>query len=219
MVYKSVAWTRTKRYARLWLRDAVAETIAPLTDINARLNYIGVLVVLLVLLPHWQEKKQLAWFTGTYDALEAIVYSIPLFFLLNLFFAIFRIQKKEKQLGSWFGPRFIYHKPQQLLTVLVDEKDNGKSFIFDIKDAEDNAIISYAIETDRTDKRVKVELAWPNGEKLIDSGNPMNFTKGSVRLTKSRTMAIITNIEPCSTVTTVRVFMTGWEIGRGDGKG
>jgi hypothetical protein len=53
----------------------------------------------------------------------------------------------------------------------------------------------------------------------MDFGAPMNLPKGSFRLPESRKMSLLTNVEPQSTVTTVRVFMTGWEVGKGDGRG
>lgn len=197
----------------MWLRDAIAETVAPLTDGNARLNYLAVLVVLFLLSPEWTSDKRLSWFAGELDAVIAIILSIPLFFLLNLVFGFFRVRKQELALGGWFGSRFIYHEPQRLFTALVDEKDNGKVFPFEIQDVENGALVSYAIETGRTDGRVKVELAWPGGQRPMDFGAPMNFPKGSFRLPTSRKMSLLTHVEPQSTATTVRVFMTGWELG------
>lgn len=219
MERRTVIWTRTKRYARLWLWDAMAETLAPLTNRNARLNYLAVLVVLLLVSPEWGPDKRLSWFASKVNAVEAIALSVPLFFFLNLALGIFRIRKQERELGRWFGPRFVYHEPQLLLTVLVDETDNGRVIPFEIKDAENGALVSYVIETDRTDKRAKVELAWPNGHRIMGFGMPMNLPKGSFRLPKCRKMSLLTHVEPESTVTTVRVFMTGWEVGKGDGRG
>lgn len=218
MIQRIVMWTRTKRYLRLWLRDGINETIAPLTDGNARLNYIAVLIVLLLLSAERGADKQLSTLITTIEGIETALYSVPLFFLLNLLFAIFRVRKNEKRLGEWFGTRFIYHHPIRLVTALVDESDNGKPLKFAIEDAEDNALVSYAIETDRTDSRAKVELAWPGGQRPMDLGVPMNLPKGSFRLPKSREMTLLTHVEPQSTVTTARVFMTGWEVGKGDGR-
>jgi len=215
MVDRLVIWTRTKRYARLWLCDAIAETVAPLTDTNARLNYIGVLILVLLLSPQRGPDKQLSSLVTSLEGLETAVYSIPVFFVLNLVFAVFRVRKKERELGEWFGPRFVYHQPRRLATALVDESDNGKPLRFGVDDAEDGALVSYAIETDRTDSRAKVELAWPGGQRPMDFGVPMNLPKGSFRLPESREMSLLAYVDPQSTVTTVRVFMTGWEVGKG----
>lgn len=142
-----------------------------------------------------------------------------MFFLLNLVFAAFRVRRQEHDQGNWFGTRFIYHEPVRLFTALVDERDNGKVLKFPLADAEDGTLVSYVIETDRSDNRIRVELAWPRGQRAIDFGVPMNLPRGSFRLPKSREMSLLTHVEPQSTVTTVRVFMTGWEVGKGDGQG
>ncbi len=219
MVQSFVVWTRTKRYLRLWVRDAFSETLAPLTDTNARLNYIGVLVVLFLISPKWAADRQSSWLTSTFEGVGVFLYSVPLFFALNLLFATFRVRKKERELGEWFGPRFIYHEPRRLHTVLVDENDNGRPFMFCVNDAEDGALVYYVIETDRADTRARVELALPGGQRLLDFGLPWNVPKGSFRLPESRNMSLLTHLEPRSTLTTVRIFMTAWEIGKGDGKG
>jgi hypothetical protein len=221
MVQSFVVWARTKRYVRLWLRDAIAQTIAPLTDTNARLNYIGVLVVLFLLSQQWSLDRLSSWVDTTFNSMEIFVYSVPVFFMLNLVFALFRVRKNEKELGEWYGSRFVYHEPRRLLTVMVDENDNDKHWSFGVEDAEGGSLVSYFIETDRTDNRAKVELAWPGGQRMISLGNrgPMNLPKGSFRLPESRRMSLLTHIEPQSTATTVRVFMTGWEVGKGDSKG
>lgn len=209
---------RARRYFRLWIRDAISETAAPLSDTSARLNYIGFLVVLFLIFPQWTLEEKATWFEASINGLIVIIYSIPLFFLANLLFSIFRVKKNEDNLGKWFGNRFIYHEPRRLLTVLVDEYDNEKPSIFPIHDAESGSLVSYVIYTDRTDNRAKVEIAWPKGHRALDFGQPMNLPKGSFRLPTERKMSLITNVEPNSTVTTVRVFMTGWELGKGDKK-
>jgi len=150
---------------------------------------------------------------------ETFLYSLPVFLMLNLFFAVFRVAKGEREKGEWFGNRFVYHHPVRLLTVLVDELDNERPIKFKIADAEDDSLVSYIIETDRMDTRIKVELAWPGGKRPMDFGGPRNSPRGSIRLPRGRAMSLLCNIEPASTVTTVRVFMTSWELGKGDGRG
>ena len=207
---------RARRYFRLWIRDAISETAAPLSDTSARLNYIGFLVVLFLIFPQWNIEEKATWIEASINGLIVILYSVPLFFIANLIFSIFRVKKNEQNLGEWFGNRFIYHEPQRLLTVLVDENDNETPKVFPIHDAETNSLVSYVIQTDRADNRAKVELAWPKGQRALDFGQPMNLPKASFRLPPERKMSLITNVESNSTVTTVRVFMTGWELGTGD---
>ncbi|WP_394171345.1 hypothetical protein [Saccharospirillum alexandrii] len=210
---------RAKRYLRLWVRDAISETVAPLSDTSARLNYIGFLVVLFLIFPQWTLEEKATWLKALINGLIVILYSIPLFFLANLIFSIFRVKKKEASLGEWFGSRFIYHEPQRVLTVLVDENDNETPIVFPIHDAESGSLVSYVIQTDRADNRAKVEIAWPKGHRALDFGQPMNLPKGSFRLPTERKMSLITNVERNSTVTTVRVFMTGWELGKDEKNG
>ncbi|WP_157954224.1 hypothetical protein [Saccharospirillum mangrovi] len=214
----NVIWVRAKRYFKQWIRDAISQTTAPLWDNNARLNYVGFLVAIFLLFPQWSADARVSWAGTTINGLTTIIYSIPLFFLANLVFSIFRIRKNEKMIGAWFGNRFIYHEPLRLLTVLVDENDNENPFVFAINDAEDDSLVSYVIKTDRIDNRAKVEIAWARGFRPMDCGKPMNIPKCSIRLPKGRKMSLITNVEPNSTVTTVRVFMTGWEVGKGGGR-
>ena len=210
---------RARRYFRLWVWDGLTQTAAPLWDTNARLNLIGVFVAVLWLGPRRGAEGEIAAAAQALQALETLLWSIPVFLVLNMFFALFRVVKREREDGSWFGPRFVYHRPRHLTTALVDERDNGRPISFQIEDAEDASLISYAIETDRTDERVKVELAWPGGQRPMDFGVPMNVPKGAFRLPKVRTMTLLCHVAPNSTATTVRVFMTGWELGKGDGRG
>lgn len=172
MADKSLVRTRTKRYVRLWLCDTASQTFAPLTDTSARLNYIGALVVLFLLFPQWRAENRWEWFTDSYDSISILVLSFPFFAVLNSIFAIFRVRKNERALGEWFGARFILHEPKRVVTALVDETDNGKPLVFEVEEAEDNALVSYVIEVDRTDNRAKVELAWPTGQRPIDFGVP-----------------------------------------------
>jgi len=44
-------FSKARRFLRLWVRDAIVETLAPLTDSNARLYYIGVVVLIFLLAP------------------------------------------------------------------------------------------------------------------------------------------------------------------------
>ena len=70
MAQSFVVWARTRRYVRLWFRDAFAQTIALLTDTNARLNYIGVFVVLFLLSHKWSLEKLSSWVGTTFDSIE-----------------------------------------------------------------------------------------------------------------------------------------------------
>ena len=211
--------SKARRYLRLWVRDAIAETLAPLTDSNARLYYIGVVVLIFLLAPRRGIEADISAKITALQGFENFLYSLPVFLLLNLFFGVFRVAKGERQKGEWFGNRFVYHQPVRLLTVLVDELDNEKPIKFKITDAEDDSLVSYIIETDRMDRRVKVELAWPGGKRPMDFGSPRDSSRGSFRLPNERAMSLLCNIEPASTVTTVRVYMTSWELGKGDGRG
>jgi hypothetical protein len=172
----------------------------------------------LLFLPEWREIEKVAWTEKTMEASKVVLYSLPIFFSLNLFLAIFRVSKKEREKGKWFGPRFIYSEPQLLATRLVDENDNDNPFEFKIIDAEINALVSYKIEIDRTDNRATVQLDCWGGKKAMVLDKPMHLPKGSFRLPQSRKMSVHTHVEPQSTLTTVRVYMTGWEIGKGDGR-
>lgn len=219
MINWFVLLMRARRYVKACIHDTFSQTMAPLTDASARLNYIGVLIVLLLLSPRGGPDKQLSFLTTALEGLETALYAVPAFLLVNLVCALFRVRANERNLGKWFGTRFIYHEPVRLATVLVDEQDNGKHLRFAIDGPEDSSLVSYIIETDRRDNRAKVELAWPNGKRPMECGTPMQHPRGSFRLPKSRDMALMTHVEPQSTVTTVRVFMTGWEVGKGDGRG
>jgi hypothetical protein len=219
MTHFNPTWSRLKRYARLWLQDVISQTIAPLTDSNARLNYLTILVVVLLVSPRRGPERQLDALISLMDALEAGGYSLVAFFALNMLFSVFRVRKSERDEGQWTGTRFVYHEPVRLFTALVDERDNGVVRRFDVVGPEDDAFVSYVIETDRSDRRAKVELAWPSGHRPMETGVPMNLPKGGFRLPTSRQMALLTHVEPASTVTTVRVYMTHWEVGPGDGRG
>lgn len=219
MLNGSLIWVRTKRYFRLCINDATIQTLAPLKDASARLSCIGIFLVLIILFPQWTYQKKIAWLTDINESLFIFVLSLLIFIFINLFSSVFRVREEEKKMGEWFGSRFIYHEPKRLLTKLVDEKDNGIPFAFSVDDVENSALVSYAIDVDRKDNRVKAELAWGNGKRPMETGIPMDIRKFTCRLPSSRKMSLLTHSTPESTVTTVRVFITGWEVGKGDDRG
>lgn len=201
------------------MQDCIAQTLAPLTDSNARLNYLAIVVIVLLVAPSRGPSRQIDALISALETVEAFAYALLLFFGLNAVLSVFRVLRAERELGIWVGARFVYHEPVRLLTTMVDEQNNGQPQLFDVVGPDDLAFVSYVIDVDRSDGRVCAELAWPSGHRPMETGFPRHEPRVSMRLPPVRKLALLTHVQPGSTLTTVRVYMKHWEIGKGDGRG
>jgi len=115
----------THRVCLRWVIFA-REAIKPLTDRLAFLQFLAFPILLYFI---WNNKgfwEMLAEFQTTFSMLEALFWAVPLYLVWCAVFAIFRVQKEEKENGQWAENRFLYHFPQHIKTFQFDQKDNDK---------------------------------------------------------------------------------------------
>lgn len=149
------------------------------------------------------------------DAVEAFLYALPVFVLLNGLFAVFRVARKERETGAWFGPRYVYHEPLRIATLLIDARQNGKPHLFNVPDVEDGSLVAFRVDVDRTDERVKTQIEFPGNPPTFDWRMVRKANPTTARLPRSRKMTLVTEAEQEATPTTIRVHLLGFEVGNG----
>lgn len=204
---------RASRWLRLWFWDAVEQTAAPLTDSAALLAYIGTMVLVAVLGPRWGPDRQVDAAISATQAIIVFLWSLPVFFAVNLVRAIFRIRQRERALGAWLGDRFVYHEPRLALMVLVNEQDNARAHRFRLPDLPVDAFVWYEIATDRHDDRLACSLSFSfEHAEAVERGR--NLTRGAMRISGNGMLSLVTKAQPSSTLSTVRVYVTAWGVGK-----
>ena len=215
MIFTTLRMVRARRWIRHWLADVWRESKAPLTDANARLNYIAVAALLLLLLPKRGPERMFGQAISALDAIEAFLYAFPASVLLNCVLGVFRVLKQEGERGAWFGPKYVYHEPMHVATILIESAKPAGPYDLTIADVEDASLVSYRVDIDRQDERVKAQLEFPGCPPKFNWAVVSRATRTSARLPKSRKMSLATFAEPEATATTIRVYVLGFEIGKG----
>lgn len=205
---------KSRHWLRFWKRIVVEDSLAPLTDSNARLNFFAILILLFLILPERGFAPWKAQVMSTVEAITVVLYAFPLFVLLNSFLAIFKTNKTLKELGKWADHRFVYHSPQQVFTVLASDKDNDKTHVFKIEDAEIGALLEMVVNIDSPLDRVKAQVVWPKGQNLIDWIGWHGEIRQSLKLPEDRLLALRTYAPPETFPVAIRVYVASWEISK-----
>ena len=200
----------------MWIADVVRESIAPLTDASARLNYFAVAALFFVLLPRTGRERVLGQAISVFEAVEAFLWAMPAFAAMNGVLAVFRIRRQEREKGSWFGARFVYHDPVHVATFMTEAGQLDGVHSFEVLDVENDSVVSYRVAVDREDQRVKVQLEFSNTPApTFDWRMVPVEPKMSARLPRNRQMSLWVHAAPEATSTTVRVYVVKFELGRG----
>ncbi len=211
-----LALAKARRWLRLWAADVWRESKAPLTDASARLNYFAVAALLFLLLPRAGRDRVLGQAISVLEATGAFLWALPAFAAMNGLLAVFRVRSQERDKGGWFGPRFAYHQPMHVATFMTQAGQVDMVHSFNVRDVEDDSIVSYLVAVDRDDQRVKVQLEFPAAPApTFDWGMVPAEPKMSARLPRSGQMTLWVRAAPEATSTTIRVYVVRFEIGRG----
>ena len=212
----SLGLLKARRWLRLWAADVWRESIAPLTDASARLNYFAVAALLFVLLPRAGRERVLGQVISVVEAVEAFLWAMPAFAAMNGVLAVFQIMRQEREKGSWFGSRFVYHHPVHVVTFLTEAGQIDGVHSFEVPDVENDSLVGYRVAVDRDDQRVKVQLEFPHAPApTFDWRMVPVEPKMIARLPRSRRMSLWVHAAPEATSTTVRVYVVKFEVGRG----
>jgi len=143
----------------------------------------------------------------------AVLVAVPLFFVVNLLLAPFRILADEKRIGTWTGGLYTYNEPQLLATIRITPDDDNRVFPIFAKDAEPNSLISYKIESEQSEHRVKVQVCFSKKTgPIMNWGTIRQDRRGGIRVGKDRKMYLAAKTRPEYDAVTFRIYMLSWEV-------
>jgi hypothetical protein len=201
---------KIRRYARLWWRIGLRDTLAPFFDKKDIFHLLSLpIFLLLIFIASGEDAMKIEiWSLGMVGT--ALLLTLPIWFVLNLLLAPFRVWKEERDRGRWFGHRFVYHSPQPVFTTLVAPSDNGNSIRFTVEDAEPNAFVQFKIIYDGGLAKVRIES--PLARILGDWDAVSRRTQYGARIDSRRTAILSALCPENSDPTIVRVQMLTWKV-------
>ena len=207
MAEKNIRIIKLLYSARLWWKITIKDTLAPLTDTNARLQFLILLVLIFFILPPRGYEPWKTQVISSWQIMIALIYALPISFLLNGFFALFKVRKEINSLGQWLGNKFVYHVPVLVLTTVVTDADNGRLIPFKISGLHKRAGIDLLIKKQEFDEHnVRVQF-------ILSKDMPITWDEyeRSTMLGWSRDPLYITTFKQTpSNASTVRVFLLSW---------
>ena len=195
--------------ARLWWKTTIKDTLAPLTDTNARLQFLVLLALIFLILPPrgyepWKNQVINSW-----QLLIALIYALPISLVFNGFFAFFKVRIELNNLGQWIGNRFVYHVPVNILTTVVTDADNGKLIPFKIKGLHKKASFELIINKQEFDEHnVRVQFVSSRDMPIFWDEYNRSTVFGSFIF--GDTWYITTLKETPSNASTVKVLLLSW---------
>lgn len=69
--------------------------------------------------------------------------------IVSLISAPFIAGKREKERGTYYENRFVYHSPLHIQTILITPQDNEKKLKVTVKDAEPNSFVLFKLDYDK----------------------------------------------------------------------
>jgi hypothetical protein len=200
-----------RRWARIWWRHLIEETLSPLTEPSGRFQIVSVLVLLIVIFAVF-DMQTVSSEVLSFAVPSALLWVIPVFILWNAIIAIFRTRKSEAGLGRWYGPRFVYREPQFVATVPVT---NSTPIPIKVDDAEIGSLADLRVVFDARDPLVKAFL-WIDavGPNWHGNWGLLQRDQGAteIRIQPHRTIWLFTNKLPDRDPSLITVQMLGWRV-------
>ena len=136
--------------------------------------------------------------------------TVPIWVVLNLVLAPFRVCKEEREKGKWHGRRFVYHSPHQVFTTLVGPSDHGKYINFMVEDAEPNTFVQFKIVYDGGLAKVRIQS--PMDRLPANWEGIGRNTQYGAKIDKNRMAGFDVHCPENSDSTIVRIQMLSWEV-------
>lgn len=136
--------------------------------------------------------------------------SYLIYILIGLICAPFIAYKKEKEKGSFFGNRFVYHKPFHIYTTIMKPEDHDQTITFVIKDAEPNSLVCFEFKYRDGLGYVSVIGSSEHVKNSIEVAN-LRSQKLSLRIDKQQKATLRCFTAPDSDNTQLRIYMLSWE--------
>ena len=204
-----IRWVKIKRWQVCWWSFIAKALFAPLADANARIEFIAFLIVVYLHKGYeiWIEKVNAE--LGTFKNL-AVAYVV--YVLFSAITAIYKTSRKLSESGQWHGKQFIYHEPQRVFTVPVNEADNNTTHVFKLIDPEIGSLVQTKVEIDALHGRVQARVVWPKAQTVLSWDGWHAGIRTSLMLPDDRLLGLRTNTLPGTDVTVVRVYVTSWSL-------
>lgn len=140
----------------------------------------------------------------------AFVGSYLIYLLIGLICAPFIAYKKEKEKGSFFGKRFVYHNPYHVYTTIIKPEDHNQTINFVVKDAEPNSLVCFEFQYRDGLGYVSVIGSSEQVKNSIEAAN-LRSQKLSLRIDKHSTATLRCFTASNSDDTQLRIYMLSWE--------
>ena len=192
---------------KLWWKTTIRDTLAPLTDTNARLQFLILLTLIFLILPTSGYESWKNQVVNTWQLLIALVYALPISLVLNGFFSLFKVRNEINNLGQWIGNGFVYHTPVHVLTTVVTDADNGKLIPFKIYGLPKHVGLELLIKKQEFDElNVRAQF-------ILHSDWPIvwdEYNRSTMLGSLEDTMYITTLKQTPSNRSTVKVYLLSW---------
>ncbi|PJD92924.1 MAG: hypothetical protein CK424_04985 [Legionella sp.] len=140
----------------------------------------------------------------------AFVGSYLIYLLIGLICAPFIAYKKEKEKGSFFDKRFVYHNPHHIYTTIIKPEDHNQTINFKVKDAEPNSLVCLEFEYRNGLGYVSV-FGSPEEVKNATEAANLRRQKLSLRIDKQNKATLKCFTASNSDDTQLRIYMLSWE--------
>lgn len=136
--------------------------------------------------------------------------SYLIYLLIGLICAPLIAYKKEKDKGSFFGKRFVYHNPYHIYTTIIKPEDHDQTNTFVVKDAEPNSLVCFEFKYRDGLGYISINGASEHVKNSIEAANLRN-QKLTLRIDKQRKATLRCFSAPNSDDTIVRIYMLSWK--------
>jgi hypothetical protein len=204
---------KLRRWSRLWLRDTIRGSFAPVFGGSEFLQWLA-LPIFLWLVFLWRGYSEMsAEFTLWWAGKQALIWALPIWILANGIFAALRSSRTHRSSGEWVGRRFVYHEPVLAFSRLALPAENNRIFKFNFKDAEPGCLINYKVHLDGSPSRISViVMAHPNQWQEFKSHDELTYSGGNLSTNHKRDMYLRYFLAAQSDPFQIRIYVTGWEL-------
>jgi hypothetical protein len=118
--------------------------------------------------------------------------------------------------GTWYGSKFVYRESKLAFHVFVSPAENNRVFEFRYRDAPPFCLIDYRIELDGRPEFISVCVSsHPRQLPKFQTHDDLRYSRGAIRVGRKRDLCMSTFMRGDATPFSVRIYVTGWEVGPG----
>jgi hypothetical protein len=140
---------------------------------------------------------------------------VVIFFARLFFVAPFLIHRE----GEWHGTTFVYREPKLAFHLYARPQNNNVAHRFTFRDAPPHSVVRYRIDFDAGSRARELISACVAGDQSLPNftdHKQLYYTKGGARVNKHQDMRITTFMRADADPFSVRVYVTGYDIGDDD---